>query len=188
MRRAALFVCALVALTACWPIGRRSAPSPKAGEPKATAPKAVVPKAAAPTVATPKPTPIETVEFRLAEDKPARGTQAMTIPGTNETVRVHKTPVLDAKDVASAAARKSLWMDRGYSIAITLTPDGARKLEKVTTDNVGKRLAILVAGKLVSAPIIREPILDGSAVIEGGNISEQEASILTAKINAAAKK
>jgi len=178
MRSAALFLCAVVGLTACWPIGRRPTPSPKAGEPKATAPKAAAPKA----------TPTESVEFRLAEDKPARGTQAMAIKGTNESVRVHKTPVLDAQDIASAAARKGLWMGQGYTIAITLTPDGARKLEKLTADNVGKRLAILVAGKLVSAPIIREPILDGSAVIEGGKISEQEANRLVSQINAAIRK
>jgi len=183
MRSAALFLCAVVALAACWPIGRRSTPSPRAGEPKATAPKVTTPKMTAP-----KATPGESVEFRLAEDKAARGTQAMPVKGTNESAHVYRTPVLDAKDIASAAARKSLWMDQAYSIAITLTPDGARKLEKATTDNVGKRLAILVAGKIVSAPIIRVAIPDGTAVIEGGKITEQEANQLVSQINAAAKK
>jgi preprotein translocase subunit SecD len=173
MRRIVPLVCGLAVVAACLPLGRRPAAPPKAGEPKVGAPKAAAPPA---------------VEFRLAEDKPARGTRAMTIKGSTETVHVYKTPVLDARDVESASTRKSLWMDQSYSITIALTPAGARKLEKVSTDNVGKRLAILVADKVVSAPIIRTPILHGSAVIEGGKTTEQEANSLAALINAAARK
>lgn len=189
MKRLGMLLCGLLTLTGCTPGCHRAAPSPKTGEPKAAVPpKAAVQKATTPKVTPPKAAGPPSVVFCLAEDKPAKGTRAMTLPGTTEKIHVYTTLALDAKDVESASVERSLWMDREYRVTIALTYDGAQKLEKVTTDNVGKRLAILVGGKAVSAPIIRVPILDGSAVIEGGKMSEQEAKGLAAQINAAARK
>ncbi len=45
---------------------------------------------------------------------------------------------------------------------------GARKFGQVTQDNVGRNLAIILDGEVISAPNIREPILGGSGVISGG--------------------
>jgi preprotein translocase subunit SecD len=45
---------------------------------------------------------------------------------------------------------------------------GARKFAQVTRDNVGKPFAIVLDGKIISAPVIREPILGGSGIITGG--------------------
>lgn len=44
---------------------------------------------------------------------------------------------------------------------------GARKFAEVTSSNVGKRLAIILDEKVISAPVIREPILAGQGVISG---------------------
>jgi preprotein translocase subunit SecD len=44
---------------------------------------------------------------------------------------------------------------------------GARKFSKITTNNVNKRLVIVLDGKVISAPVIREPILGGSGQISG---------------------
>lgn len=44
---------------------------------------------------------------------------------------------------------------------------GARKFGKVTSESVGKRFAIVLDGKVVSAPNIREPITGGSGQISG---------------------
>ena len=45
---------------------------------------------------------------------------------------------------------------------------GAKKFAKITQENVGKLFAIVLDGKVISAPRIREPILGGSGIIEGG--------------------
>ena len=45
--------------------------------------------------------------------------------------------------------------------------DGARAFGDVTTQNLGRQLAILLDGVLYSAPIIRSPITGGSAQISG---------------------
>jgi preprotein translocase subunit SecD len=52
-------------------------------------------------------------------------------------------------------------------VAITLTDEGARRLARVTSENVGKPLAFLVDGVVLSAPMITEPITAGMAQISG---------------------
>ncbi len=52
-------------------------------------------------------------------------------------------------------------------IALSFTSKGAELFGKVTQENVGHQLAIVLDGELYSAPVIRVPILDGNAVIEG---------------------
>ena len=45
---------------------------------------------------------------------------------------------------------------------------GARRFGDATRENVGKPFAIVLDNKVISAPVIREPILGGSGVISGG--------------------
>jgi SecD/SecF fusion protein len=45
--------------------------------------------------------------------------------------------------------------------------EGAKKFARLTADNVGRRLAIILDGKVQSAPTIKEPIPSGEAVITG---------------------
>jgi SecD/SecF fusion protein len=52
-------------------------------------------------------------------------------------------------------------------IALTFDTQGADLFAKVTQENVHQQLAIVLDGELYSAPVIRVPIIDGNAVIEG---------------------
>jgi preprotein translocase subunit SecD len=52
-------------------------------------------------------------------------------------------------------------------VNITFNTEGGAKFAKLTTQNVGKRFAIILDGKILSAPTINEPILGGSAIISG---------------------
>jgi preprotein translocase subunit SecD len=52
-------------------------------------------------------------------------------------------------------------------ISLTFTSWGAKEFERITGENVGKRLAIILDGTVYSAPVIREKISGGKAVIEG---------------------
>ncbi len=45
---------------------------------------------------------------------------------------------------------------------------GAKRFGDVTSKNVGKPFAIVLDGKVISAPVIREPILGGTGQISGG--------------------
>ena len=52
-------------------------------------------------------------------------------------------------------------------VSFTFDSVGARKFAKVTTDNVGRPFAIVLDNKVISAPVIREPITGGRGVISG---------------------
>ncbi|MBP7310356.1 MAG: protein translocase subunit SecD, partial [Candidatus Cloacimonetes bacterium] len=67
-------------------------------------------------------------------------------------------------------------------ISIEMKRDGARKFEKVTSDNVGKRLAIVLDDVVYSAPNIQERIAGGRAQITG-KFTSQEANDLSIVLN-----
>ena len=49
---------------------------------------------------------------------------------------------------------------------------GARKFGDITASNVGKPFAIVLDNKIITAPVIRSPILGGSGIISGGFTAE----------------
>ena len=53
------------------------------------------------------------------------------------------------------------------TVSFTLDRLGAQKFGRTTTDNVGKRLAIILDNKIISAPKINEPITSGNGMISG---------------------
>ncbi|HEY9569267.1 MAG TPA: protein translocase subunit SecD [Thalassobaculum sp.] len=62
---------------------------------------------------------------------------------------------------------------------------GGRRFGQATTENVGRPFAIILDDKVISAPVIREPILGGTGVISG-NFSVQEAQDLALLLRAGA--
>lgn len=52
-------------------------------------------------------------------------------------------------------------------VQIQFNAEGAKKFGQVTTQGVGRRLAIVLDDIVLSAPVIREPIMNGDAVISG---------------------
>src|SRR5215813_8657483 len=62
---------------------------------------------------------------------------------------------------------------------------GAKRFARVTQENVGLPFAIVLDGKVISAPVIREPILGGSGQISG-NFTVPEASDLAVTLRSGA--
>ncbi|GBD43474.1 hypothetical protein HRbin40_00947 [bacterium HR40] len=62
---------------------------------------------------------------------------------------------------------------------------GARLFGKITQENVGRLFAIVLDDRVISAPRIREPILGGSGIIEGG-FTVEEANELAILLRAGA--
>lgn len=62
---------------------------------------------------------------------------------------------------------------------------GAREFAAITEANVGRPFAIVLDGKVLSAPVIREPITGGSGQISG-SFTVQEAGTLSALLRAGA--
>lgn len=95
--------------------------------------------------------------------------------------------VISEADIAHAEV---FWDQTGLPyVAIDFTPAGSRAFGAWTTANVNRRFAIVLDGRLLSAPVIREPILGGAARIQMGSDDadpEQSAKALAANLNSRA--
>lgn len=70
-------------------------------------------------------------------------------------------------------------------VAFRLNAVGGRKFGQITGDNIGRRLGIILDGKVYSAPVIKTRIDGGSGVIEG-NFTAQQAENLAMILKAGA--
>jgi preprotein translocase subunit SecD len=58
-------------------------------------------------------------------------------------------------------------------IYVTLSPSGATKLARVTRANVGKEMPLMIGSRVLTKPVVREPLLSGSFQISGmANLEE----------------
>ncbi|HTZ78670.1 MAG TPA: protein translocase subunit SecD [Stellaceae bacterium] len=70
-------------------------------------------------------------------------------------------------------------------VSFKFDSNGARRFGEATKANVGKPFAIVLDGKVISAPVIREPILGGAGVISG-SFTTQSANDLALLLRAGA--
>lgn len=71
------------------------------------------------------------------------------------------------------------------SVNLYFDGEGKKLFSDLTKENVGKRVAIFLDGVPISVPVIREPIIDGQAVISG-DFTVKEAKVLVQRLNAGA--
>lgn len=84
---------------------------------------------------------------------------------------VSRRAEMDGKGVTMAIPTKDEFGQR--KIALRFNQKGAEDFGRVTSDNVGRMLAIVLDGKLYCAPVINQAILGGNAEISG-RFSEDE--------------
>lgn len=70
----------------------------------------------------------------------------------------------------------------GPGVLVEFNNEGTELLEQITRENIGKSLAIFLDGELKSAPIIRDEIPNGQAIITG-DFSIEEAKTLVRDLN-----
>jgi preprotein translocase subunit SecD len=95
----------------------------------------------------------------------------MAVPGSGRPVYVSDDILLSNADIASARVVSG---PNGFQIEVSFTRVGTERFASATEQNIMKPLAILLDGRLISAPIVREKITGGRAVITG-RFTEQEA-------------
>ena len=71
------------------------------------------------------------------------------------------------------------------AVSLTFTADGGEKFAKITGDNIGKPVAIVLDSEVVSAPNVQEKITGGNAQITG-SFTLDEAKNLSIQLNAGA--
>ena len=115
------------------------------------------------------------LNFRLVKENSEFGTDEL-VSETGENIIVSKRIVMSGDNLVDAQPSIKNQQNEP-TVSFTLDRLGAQKFGRATTDNVGKRLAIILDGKVISAPSINEPITSGNGVISG-NFSFQEATDL----------
>ena len=58
-------------------------------------------------------------------------------------------------------------------VSLEFSSEGGQKFADLTTKNVGRKIAILLDGEVLTAPNVKEPILGGKAVITGSRTLEE---------------
>ena len=115
------------------------------------------------------------LNFRLVKENSEFGTDEL-VSETGENIIVSKRIVMSGDNLVDAQPSIKNQQNEP-TVSFTLDRLGAQKFGRATTDNVGKRLAIILDGKVISAPSINEPITSGNGVISG-SFSFQEATDL----------
>jgi len=82
-------------------------------------------------------------------------------------------------------AKASFDPNEGHAVSFRFDTTGAQKFGKATSENVGKRFAVILDGVVITAPVIRSAITGGSGVITG-NFTGQEAADLAVLLRAGA--
>jgi len=128
------------------------------------------------------------IQFRLVVDNPTADSEPMievqpdNPPRQPDVLNVQKTVLLDSSGLKNAKAGVDSLQQP--IIEIKFTDDGAKRFADLTGKNVGKRLAIVIDGRLYSAPRINAAITGGEAQITG-HFTKEQAENFAARINGA---
>ena len=117
-----------------------------------------------------------TFQFVSTNESDSFGTEILKFDNGLEEATVSKRIILNGDNLVDAKPRMDT-QNNETIVSFTLDRVGAKKFGKATTENVGKQLAIVLDGKIISAPSIREPIVGGSGQITG-NFTFQSATDL----------
>jgi preprotein translocase subunit SecD len=88
---------------------------------------------------------------------------------------VKQQPLLSGDVVSDVRVRTTRSSGGGEEVYVALefNSEGARRFDKATAENIGRRLAIAVDDTVYSAPVIRERIASGKASITGGFTADE---------------
>jgi preprotein translocase subunit SecD len=106
------------------------------------------------------------IEVRAAETAPAEGLEQVDYSawGHTETFYLHDEVFLTESEIQSASV--VAWKEFP-AVEVLLTEKGRDIFADVTGRHIGKRLAVLVNGRLACAPIVRDTIRQGKLLING---------------------
>jgi len=103
----------------------------------------------------------------------------------NEPVLLEETPALSGETVADAIVDFDSQAFGQPYISLKLNAEGAKKFARITRENIGEQLAIVLDNEVLSAPRIKDAILGGTAQITG-QFSYDEASLLALSLRSGA--
>lgn len=103
--------------------------------------------------------PMGTSRFEMLDD------------GGEKTLVLDTTSLMTGSDIANA--RPAFDQYGTPYVSLTFSPKGSMQFETITGENIKRRLAIVLDGKVYSAPVIQDKIAGGSASISGDFTTEE---------------
>jgi preprotein translocase subunit SecD len=125
------------------------------------------------------------IDFRFVYKDPAPHYEEVLLK--NDRFFANRTSILSINDITSASV---VTQDEGFyekgsivykpmpALLIQFKEDSKKKLHKLTSENINKRLGIFINGQLIMAPIIMQPISSGSVTISGKFTKEETLRIV----------
>ena len=107
-----------------------------------------------------------TFRFVTQNEEESFGTEKLYFQDVLDEAIVSKRIILSGDNLIDAQPRMDSQSNQTV-VTFNLDRVGAKKFAKATSTGVGKRLAIILDGKIISAPNIIEPIIGGSGQITG---------------------
>tara|TARA_B100001057_G_scaffold423727_1_gene446056 strand:- start:594 stop:2147 length:1554 start_codon:yes stop_codon:yes gene_type:complete len=108
-----------------------------------------------------------TFRFVTNSNEDSFGAEKLVFEDGSEEATVSKRIILSGDNLLDAQPRMN---NETNETVVTFSLDrvGAKRFGKATSTGIGKRLAIILDGKIISAPVIRDTIATGSGQISGG--------------------
>ena len=100
----------------------------------------------------------------------------MSMYKTEDRFYVHNRILLTNHDIKSA---QFTLRQNHPGIELSMTDSGKTKWARITEENIGKNIGMIIDGKLVCAPLVRAKIDIGTAIING-IFTEKEAKRIAA--------
>jgi preprotein translocase subunit SecD len=110
-------------------------------------------------------------EVRLAEERPTPGLIVAQVADSGRLIYLHPEIVGSNDDIAQTSVVED--GPTRFGIAVEFLASGAERMRQATTTHVGRPVAILIDGVVVSAPLVRSPI--GESAVISGNYTRAEA-------------
>ena len=108
-----------------------------------------------------------TFRFVTKDSEDSFGVDKLKFEDTDEEAIVSKRIILSGDNLLDAQPRMNNETNETV-VSFTLDRVGAKRFGKATSTGIGKQLAIVLDGKIISAPVIRDTIASGSGQISGG--------------------
>ncbi len=107
-----------------------------------------------------------TFRFVTQNEEESFGTEKISFQDGTDFAIISKRIILSGDNLVDAQPRMDNQSNQTV-VSFSLDRVGAKKFAKATSSGVGKKLAIILDGKIISAPNIVEPIIGGSGQITG---------------------
>jgi len=117
-----------------------------------------------------------TFRFITKKDNDTFGVERLQFEDETNEALVSKRIILNGENLLDAQPQMNNQTNETV-VSFTLDRVGAKRFGKATRSGIGKQLAIVLDGKIISAPVIRDAIVSGSGQISG-NFTFQSATDL----------